>query len=77
MTDRIESIGIIFDSNWQIQSRIGSQSKVVYGCLKDNENYLYYGSSREFSQNDLYNSPSVEIRDGLGAMKERKTYNQV
>ena len=77
MSDRIQSKGIIFDSNWELQSSIGSSTKVLYGSLKDDENYLYYGSFRELSSDDLYKSPSIEIRNGLGEMIERKTYNQI
>ena len=77
LSDRIQSRGIIFDSNWQFQSGIGSSTKVLYGSLNDNGNYLYYGSFRELSINDLYKSPSIEIRNGLGVMNERKTYNQI
>ncbi|KGK29447.1 PKD domain-containing protein [Cellulophaga sp. E6(2014)] len=77
LSDRINSNGIILDSNWQFQSGIGSSTKVIYGSLKDDENYLYYGSFRELSTDDLYKSPSIEIRNGIGVMNERKTFNQI
>ncbi|WP_396595973.1 PKD domain-containing protein [Dokdonia sp. R86516] len=69
------------NSSLQPQSTQNNTYRVLYGVLEDNDNYLYYGAYRISSSNDtdfsLYKSPSIDIRDDMGIILERKTYNEI
>lgn len=81
LSDRIGLTEVKLNSNWVVQSDTNSQTRVLYGSLQNNNDYLFYGSYRIISTNDpnysLYKSPSIEIRNSAGEITERKTFYEI
>lgn len=81
LSNHIGLTEVKLNANWETTQTGEYTWRVFYGMLEDDTNFLYYGAYRNQNVDDpdysLYKSPSIEIRDDLGNLLERKTYDQI
>lgn len=72
---------IRLDANWENPLSFNNSSTVLYGSIENNENLIYYGAWRTTISSDplfsLFKRPTLEIRDDLGVLLERKLYTEI
>ncbi len=81
LTDRIGVKEVMLDENWD-NAAIGNYLwKVTHGTLAVDNKYIHYGAHRILDSGNpnfsLYKRPSIEIRNDLGEILERKTYHEI
>ncbi len=81
LTDRIGVKEVRLGENWD-NAAIGNYLwKVTHGSLAVDNKYIHYGAHRILDSGNpdfsLYKSPSIEIRNDLGEILERKTYYEI